>query len=120
MKKHGILKRLRKNNHIVILRPDKGDGTVIMDTHVYTQKIFEIIKDRIKLKELSTGLTVTREGQLQGSLRSMKDKNIFTKETYEKICPSGSNPAFIYGTPKIHKLKHNTINDLLFVQLYLL
>ena len=42
----------------------------------------------------------------------MKDKKIFTKETYEKIYPSGSKPAFIYGTPKMHKLKHNTINDL--------
>ena len=42
----------------------------------------------------------------------MKDKNIFTKENYEKIYPSGSKPAFIYGTPKIHKLKHNNVNEL--------
>ena len=41
----------------------------------------------------------------------MKDKKIFIKETFEKICPSGSKPAFIYGTPKILKLKNN-INDL--------
>ena len=26
--------------------------------------------------------------------------------------PSGSKPAFIYGTPKIYKLKQNIINDL--------
>ena len=51
MKKHGILKRLRKNNNIVILRPDKGDGTVTIDRDVYIQKIFEIIKDRTKFKE---------------------------------------------------------------------
>ena len=31
MKKHGIFKRLRKNNNTVILRPDKGDGTVIIE-----------------------------------------------------------------------------------------
>ena len=54
MKKDGILKRLCKNNNIVILRLDKGDGTVIMDRDVYIQKIFKIIKDRIKFKELST------------------------------------------------------------------
>ena len=53
-----------------------------------------------------------REGQLQRFLRYMKDKNIFTKENYEKIYPSGSKPAFIYGTPKIHKLKHNNVNEL--------
>ena len=32
----------------------------------------------------------------------MKGKNIFTKENYEKIYPSGSKLAFICGTPKIH------------------
>ena len=42
----------------------------------------------------------------------MKDKNFFTKENYKKIYPSDSKPAFIYGTPKIHKLKHENINEL--------
>ena len=39
----------------------------------------------------------------------MKDKNIFTKENYEKIYPG--TPG-IYGTTKIHKLKHNNIHEL--------
>ena len=108
----GILKRLCKNNNIVILQPDKGNGTVIMDRAVYIRKIFEIIKDWTKFKELSTDPTIIKEKKLQRFLRSMKDKNIFTKENYEKIYPSGSKPGFIYGTPKIHKLKHNNMNDL--------
>ena len=112
MKKHGILKGLRQNNNIVILRPDKVDGTVTIDRDVYIRKILEIIKDRRKFKELSTDPTIIREGQLQRFLRSMKDKNIFTKENYEKIYPSGSKPAFIYGAPKILKLKHSNINEL--------
>ena len=110
MKKHGILKRLRKNNNIVILRPNKGDDTVILERDVHIKKIFEIIKDRTKFKELSTESRIIREGQLQSFLRSMRDKNIFTKGNYEKIYPSGSKLAFIYWTPKIHKLKHNNIN----------
>ena len=77
MKKHGILKRLRKNNNIVILQPDKGDGTVLMDRDVYIRKIFEIIKDCTKFKELSTDLTIIREGQLQRFLRSMKRQEHF-------------------------------------------
>ena len=97
---------------MVILRPDKGDSTVIMDRDVYIRKIFEIIKDRTKFKELSTDPTIIMEGQLQRFLRSMKKKNIFTTETYEKIYPSGSKPAFIYGIPKIHKFKHKNISDL--------
>ena len=61
-----------------------------MDRDIYVQKIFEIIKDRTNFKELSTDSTVTRDGQLQGFLRSMKDKQVFAKETYENIYPSSS------------------------------
>ena len=85
-----------------------------MDRNVYIRRIFVIIKDRTKFKELSTDPTIIRKCQLQRFLRSMKNKNIFTKETYEKIYSSGSEPAFIYGTPKIHKLKHKNISDLSF------
>ena len=102
MKKHGILKRLCKNNNIVILWPNKDDSKVIIYRDVYIRKIFEIIKDPTKFKELSTDPTIIREYQLQRFLRSMKGKNIFTKENYEKIYPSGSKLAFICGTPKIH------------------
>ena len=61
-----------------------------MDRDIYVQKIFEIIKDCKNFKELSTDSTVTRDGQLQGFLRSMKDKQVFAKETYKNIYPSSS------------------------------
>ena len=53
MKKRGIFKRLSKNNNIVILLPDKNNGTVVMDRDVYIRKIFDIINNRTKFKELS-------------------------------------------------------------------
>ena len=79
MKKYEISKRLCKNNNIIILRPDKGHGTVIIARNVYIEKIFEIIKYGPKFKELSTDPTIIREVQLQRLLRSMNGKNIFTK-----------------------------------------
>ena len=79
MKKYEISKQLRKNNNIIILRPDKDHGTVIIARNVYIEKMFEIIKYGPKFKELSTDPTIIREGQLQRLLRSMNDKNIFTK-----------------------------------------
>ena len=33
----------------------------------------------------------------------MKQKNYFNINEYDKLYPSGSAPACIYGTPKIHK-----------------
>ena len=33
----------------------------------------------------------------------MKQKNFFNENEYDKLYPSGSAPARIYGTPKMHK-----------------
>ena len=44
-----------------------------------------------------------REGSLQHFLRKLKLKNFFNENEYDKLYPSGSAPARIYGTPKIHK-----------------
>ena len=40
----------------------------------------------------------------------MKNKGFFTDESYDKIYPSASKPASIYGLPKIHKLNINKDN----------
>ena len=44
-----------------------------------------------------------REASLQRFLRKLKQKNFFNEIEYDKLYPSGSAPARIYGTPKIHK-----------------
>ena len=45
-----------------------------------------------------------REASLQRFLRKLKQKNFFNEIEYDKLYPSGSAPACIYGTPKMHKL----------------
>ena len=47
------------------------------------------------------------EASLQRFLRKLKRKNIFNEYEYGKLYPSGSAPARIYGTPKIHKFLSN-------------
>ena len=44
-----------------------------------------------------------REASLQSFLRKLKQKNFFNENEYDKLYPSGSAPARIYGTPKMHK-----------------
>ena len=107
LKKHKILKRLQENKGIVILRPDKGCGTVILDQEEFVKKIQAIINDTSKFKKLSSDPTILTEGQLQRFLRTLKNKGFFTDESYDKIYPSGSKPGSIYGLPKIHKLNSN-------------
>ena len=114
LKKHGILKRLRKNKDIVTTRPDRGSGVVILDKKFYKKKILRLISDVNKFRKLNEDPALTREGQLQRFLRKIKDKGLFDDNTFKKIYPSGSKPATIYGLPKTHKLLSNDFQDLSF------
>ena len=46
--KHRIFKRLANNKDIVILRPDEGSGTVILNREEYIKKLSDIISDTSK------------------------------------------------------------------------
>ena len=43
------------------------------------------------------------EALLQRFLRKLKQISVFNEIEYDKLYPSGSAPARIYGTPKMHK-----------------
>ena len=43
-----------------------------------------------------------REASLR-FLSNLKQKNVFNETEYDKLYPSGSGPARIYGTPKMRK-----------------
>ena len=62
------------------------------------------ILDSSKFKKLNEDPTLKREASLQRFLRKLKQKNFFNEIEYDKLYPSGSAPALIYGTPKMHKL----------------
>ena len=47
------------------------------------------------------------EASLQCFLDKLKQKNFFNENVYYKLYPSGSAPACIYGTPKMHKFSSN-------------
>ena len=68
------------------------------------KKIYTIVNGTSKFKKLPSDPTISREGQLQQFLRTLKNKDFFTDDSYDKIYPSGSKPASIYGLRKIHKL----------------
>ena len=102
LRQHRVLQNLRKNKDIIITKPDKGNGVVILDRKLYNNAIEEIISDTSKFEKLNEDPTLKREASLQRFLRKLKQKNFFNKNEYDKLYPSGSAPAGIYGTPKIH------------------
>ena len=100
---HRVLQNLRKNKDVVITKLDKGNGVVILDRKLYNNAIEEIISDTSKFKKLNEDPTLKRVASLQHSLCKLKQKNIFNEIEYNKLYPSGSAPAHIYDTPKMHK-----------------
>ena len=60
-----ILRNLRKNKDIIITKPDKGNGVVIIDQKLYNNTIEEIISDTSKSKKLNEDPTLKREASLQ-------------------------------------------------------
>ena len=85
------------------MKPNKGNGVVILDWKLYYNAIEEIISDTSKFEKLSEDPTLKREASLQRFLRKLKQKNFFNEIEYDKLYPSGSAPARIYGTHKMHK-----------------
>ena len=101
---------LRKNKDIIITKPNKGNGVVILDRKIYHNAIQKIISDTSKFEKLNEDQTLTREASLR-FLRKLKQKNFFNEIEFDKLYPSNSAPARIYRTPKMHKF--STSNSLL-------
>ena len=102
-----MIRSLRQNKEIVITRPDKGNGVVILKLSDYVQKMNAILCDESKFQRLGSvethDSTLQQERALQAFLlRAHKDGHI-AKETYDRIRPVGSSRPRMYGLPKLHK-----------------
>ena len=104
LRQQRVLWNLRKNNDIIITKPDKRNGVVISHRKLYDSATQEIISDTSKFEKLNEDPTLKLEASLQRFLRKLKQKSFFNENEYDKLYPSGSAPAGIYGTPKMHRL----------------
>ena len=69
----------------------------------YNNAIEKIISDTSKFENLNEYPTLKREASLQRFLGKLKQNHFFNEVEYDKLYLSGSAPAHIYGTPKMHK-----------------
>ena len=65
----------------MLLRPDKGNGVVIMDRNEYIDCCLTIINDRDKFKCLHKDPKHIREGKLQRFLRKLRSKGQLDETT---------------------------------------
>ena len=74
LRQHRVLRNLRKDKDIVITKPDKGNGVLILDRKLYNNAIEEIISDTSKFQKLNEDPTLKCEASLQRFLRKLKQK----------------------------------------------
>ena len=58
LRKHKIFKKLRNSNNILITKPGKGDGAVIVDRIYNMSSIYEIVNDTSKFLRLRSDPTI--------------------------------------------------------------
>ena len=58
---HRVLRNLIKKEDILITKPDKGNGVVILDRKLYNSAIQEIISDTSKFEKLNKDPNLKRE-----------------------------------------------------------
>ena len=106
--------QLKKRDDIVITRPDKGSGVVVMDKSEYVSLLKESsISDESKFIPISLERLKTKGRppkhyhpllQKEKELSSIV-KRILPKPVADSLIQKGSRLAHLYGLPKTHKKK---------------
>ena len=101
-----LLKSHPHDNTIVIMKPDKGNGVVILNKTDYIAKMNEILQDTDKFAHQTDDpikTTMKRETEVRKFLKTLKKNKVISDEQYRKLSPIGSHPGIMYGLPKVHK-----------------
>ena len=108
------LGQLKKRDDIVVTKPDKGTGVVVMDKSQYIKLLNEAsVDNKEKFRSVSLERPKTRgrpPKHYHPLLQKEKEletvvRQILPKDVADIICPKGSRLAHLYGLPKTHKLQ---------------
>lgn len=97
------LRRLSRNEEVVIVSGDKDSCVVLMNKSDYIEKLQKMIDEGIKDKiyEPTTDETLSDLQHFQSFLY----RNFFKYEKYDDMWPTSNQPARIYATAKTHKFE---------------
>ena len=104
-KERSALRKLVRNEDLVICKADKGDVTVIMATLQYLDLAYEHLGDKSTYQLLETDPTPSIVQQFNSYLDASLSKGMLTKFQYGKLYlePSEVNTQTIHFLPKVHK-----------------
>ena len=101
------INRLQNNHVIIITKPDKGSGVVVLNKSDHVDKMNKILNDQSKFKRLgsvsSKDNTANIESRLQKRLLDFVKADFMPKWTYDTIRPPGLQTLRVHGLLKTHK-----------------
>ena len=101
-----LLKSLGRRKDLVICKPDKGNGVVLLNKDDYINKMNEILSDQGKFCSTSESpfkIIFRLEDRINRFLKQLLDSKIIDQCTYNNLYSTGSSLCTLYGLPKIHK-----------------
>ena len=100
-KKLEIIRNLRKD--LVILKPDKGNGIVLVNSIDCFNAIIHLFSEKTKFKEIFEDPTPARLTSIQRYLKLLNKRGELPDAVFKQICPQNPKLAKAHGLPKIHK-----------------
>ena len=120
------LNNIKRRDDIIISKPDKGSGVVVMDRDQYLRLLSEAsINDSTKFAHIDQHRPKTR-GRPPKHVHPLIEKEkqlhervhkILPKATAEQLCPKGSRHAHLYGLPKT-RTQRKTVHETHLISLW--
>ena len=87
----------------VILKPDKGQGIVLLKKEDYTASMEQIFADKSKFKIVDIDKTISRVANIKRYLETLLKRGEITESEKRDMWMKGANRARARGLPKTHK-----------------
>ena len=104
-----VLKKLSSNKSLYISRFDKGNGIVVDDKAKYLEKMNDFLSDHSKFvnyvpcRRSSKDPFILEEDRFNRKINTLNAKFHLPEFILKQIKAKGSQPARLYGLPKVHK-----------------
>ena len=95
------------NNDILITKPDKGSGVVLMDKSDYILEMEKILQDTTKFELIGPSCDFDKAAKIQFKIQrqllQLKKDSLLSPRVYEAIRPTRSQRPRLYRLPKTQK-----------------
>ena len=99
------LRELKENPNLLVLRPDKGSGVVLLDRNAYVSKMEEVLQQdgKFSLDPKQKDSTTAVHSRLVKILNDLLRQHCIDDKLKSHLLSSGSATPRLYGLPKVHK-----------------